>query len=147
MPADSRSQNSHRGMGPSSAGLGVPLEADRLVVAGRRAHVAECQAIFDQRGAAAAGGGVNCDGVLAYGTVERFRVHAIASSDHAVTHVAWLLPDRRGVGSNAQPLLRMTSAGYPVPAIVRVHQLEGDDPPPQPRSERISLEYAACTCA
>ena len=62
---------------------GLAFEADLLVVAGRGAHIAERKTVFDQRGPAASMAGMDRDGVLAYGTLERLRVHALASSDHA----------------------------------------------------------------
>ena len=75
---------------------GLAFETNRLVVAGGSADVAERQAVFDQGGSAPSVT-VDHDRLLAYGTMERFRVHALASGIHSSpTGVASVLrPGRR----------------------------------------------------
>lgn len=77
-------------MEPGQPGLpsdraNLSLEADGLVVARGRAHVAERQAVFDESGTSASLTATQSDYVFADGAVKRFRVHAIASDRHPVT--------------------------------------------------------------
>ena len=60
----------------------LPFEADRLVVPRRRANIAQREPIFDKGCPAAAVASAEHEGVLADRTVQRFRVHAIASDRH-----------------------------------------------------------------
>ena len=64
----------------------LALEADRLVVARRRTHVAQRQPVFDERGSSVSLTGMQCDRVLADRAAERFRVHAIALNRGPVIH-------------------------------------------------------------
>jgi hypothetical protein len=87
----------------------LSFEADWLVVARRRTHVAQRQPIFDKSGPSASLAAVQCDRVLAYRAAKQFRVHAIASRRHPhhpsarfeQLCVAWW-PGRSG--GSAQPL-------------------------------------------
>jgi hypothetical protein len=69
------------------------------------------------------------DLVLADGAAELFRIHAIASDGHPVTHRRGpdksALPDGRDMGGSSQPLVRRVSATYPAPSMRRVHHLGG----------------------
>ena len=70
----------------------LALEADRLVVARRRTHVAQRQPVFDERGSSVSLTGMQCDRVLADRAAEWFRVHAVAPNRRPVIH--W-----RGLGN------------------------------------------------
>jgi hypothetical protein len=75
---------------------GLALEANGLVITCGSADVAERQAVFDEGGSAPSVT-ADHDRVLAYGTVERFRVYALASGIHASpTGVASLLRPGHG---------------------------------------------------
>jgi hypothetical protein len=90
---------------------GLAFETNRLVVAGGSADVAERQAVFDEGGSAPSVT-VDHDRVLAYGTVERFRVYALASGIHASpTDAASLL--RPGRGCERPTALTRTIGGLP----------------------------------
>jgi hypothetical protein len=122
------------------------------VIPRRRAHVAQRQPVFDQRGSSATLPGLKRDRVLADGAAKLFRVHAIASAGHPCHPSRGLgncsLPDGSGLWAGARNRSYTSSrlSGDCRTCDVCSKQ-EGDHPPSLPRSERVSLDYAACTWA
>ena len=69
----------------------LSFEADRLMIARRRTNIAQRETVFDEGGPSAPVASTEHEGVLADRTVQRFRVHAIASDRHPChTHLARL---------------------------------------------------------
>ena len=121
------------------------------MVARWRTNVAERQAVFDERSSPASLAAMQRDLVLADGAAELFRIHAIASDGH-LSPIGAVRTNPRCLTAGSWVGTRNRSyAGCRLPTQRRAFGvctiLEGDDPPPSSRSERIGLDYATGTCA
>jgi hypothetical protein len=97
----------------------LAFEADRLVVSGRRANVAQRQTVFYQACPSASVASTEHEGVLADRAIEGFRVRVIASNRH-LCHTHMARPGQRALpdslerpGESAQPPYVMNRSSNP----------------------------------
>ena len=129
----------------------LAFEADRLVVSGWRANVAQRQSVFYQGCPSATVTSTEHERVLADRAMDGFRVRLIASNRHPChTHVARLgqraLPDSlERPGESAQPPYVMNRSSNPGRSCDARDNREGDVPPLPLQAERISLNVPPAT--